>query len=209
VSTSTNVQYSGSIKRVNSTFYTHDTRQANIANTVTDAQVAGQFLGTVFFTLLTDREGGTRVLSVIPADDLADHVSGNFFFIRSKAAPSEYWYCPSSSSDGGIVAGTPVYASRTERTKFRIRLTDESENGKGTIMIGTDEITITLTSANLSVGTYGNVNGVLSVGNNPELGLEFSALSRGFKAMHTTTNVGNEVVKELVMTDDGEKWELV
>jgi hypothetical protein len=209
VSTSSNTKYSDSVRRVNSTFYTHDPNQANVAYSINDAQVAGKFLGKVFFTLLPDRDG--RALSVIPVDDSADPASGDFFFIRSKAVPSEYWYVP-TLSDGSIKPDTLVYVSRTERTRFRVRLTSERKEGKGTIIIGSDEITITLTSANLSVRAVGDGRGVLKVGNNPEPGLKLSDLVNGFKAGSTlvraTSYDRSEQVKELYKTDDGEEWEL-
>jgi len=206
VSTSTNTKYSDSIRRVTPHFYTHDTNQANASKSITDAQVASKFLGKMFFTLLPDRDG--RALSVIPAQDITDHVSGNFFFIRSKASPNEYWYCPGSST-GQVAPNSNVYVSRTERTRFRVRLINERKDGKGTIMVGSDEITITLTSTNLSIRV--SDSGQLIVSKSPESGLKFSDLVNGFGAGATLWGKNGERgdVKELFKTDDGEEWELV
>ena len=77
VSTSTNTKYSDSIRRVTPQFFTHDTNQAIAPNSLTDVQVASQFLGKVFFTLLSDRDGPVRVFPVLPPPDTEDHVSGN------------------------------------------------------------------------------------------------------------------------------------
>jgi hypothetical protein len=206
VSTSSNTKYSDSVKRVNPQFYTHDTNQANASNSLNDSTVASGFLGLVFFTLLPDRDG--RALSVIPPQDCTDNVSGNAFFIRSKASPNEYWYCPGSSA-GDVAANSKVYVSRTERTRFRVRLTSERKDGKGTIMIGSDNIAITLTSVNLSIRV--SDSGQLIVSKSPESGMRFGDLVNGFRAGVTLWDKDgqSEHVKELFKTDDGEEWELV
>ncbi|KAF8638027.1 hypothetical protein AX16_010659 [Volvariella volvacea WC 439] len=132
VSNSSNAAYVNSIRRVTPQFYTHNPALANIALSITDASVAKQFLDRVFFTLINDRDG--RIQSVIPVQDYADHISGNWFSIRSKAKPSEYWYCP--PENGRIVVST------THRSRFRVRNTDSSKNGK--VMIGSDDIYISV-----------------------------------------------------------------
>lgn len=206
VSTSSNTKYSDSVRRVNSQFYTHDPGQANAAYSITDATVASGLLGKVFFTLLNDRDG--RILSIIPPQDCTDNVSGNTFFIRSKASPNEYWYCP-GSYDSNVVPESGIYVSSTERTRFRVRLANEKQGDKGTIMIGSDEITITLTSNNLSAKV--SDGGQLIVSKNPESGMKFSSLVNGFRVGATLWNKdgNNGHVKELFKTDDGEEWELV
>jgi len=224
VSTSSNTKYSDSVRRVNSQFYTHDPGQANAAYSITDATVASGLLGKVFFTLLNDRDG--RILSIIPPQDCTDNVSGNTwvhhifsqyilmasyinsFFIRSKASPNEYWYCP-GSYDSNFVPDSGIYVSSTERTRFRVRLANEKQGGKGTIMIGSDEITITLTSNNLSAKV--SDSGQLIVSRSPESGMKFSSLVNGFRVGATLWNKdgNNGHVKELFKTDDGEEWELV
>lgn len=75
MSTSTNLKFSNSIRRINAQFYTHDVGQANAADSLTVNGVATQFMGKVFFTLLDDLGG--RHLSVIPPHHSADHISGN------------------------------------------------------------------------------------------------------------------------------------
>lgn len=204
VSTSANTNYSDSIRRVAPQFFTHDVNKANATTSTTDAQVASSFFGKVFFTHLSNNSG----LSVIPILDFADHVSGNSFFIRSKVSPNEYWYCPGSST-GNVTPNSKVYVSRTERTRFRVRLFSERKDTTGTIMIGSDEIVITLISTNLSIRV--SRSGHLIVSKNPELGLKLSDLMNGFGVM--TPLLDNEGpyenVKELFKMDDGEEWELV
>jgi len=125
-------------------------RQANIANTIPDAQVAGQFLGMVFFTLLPDRDG--RASSVIPMDDLADRVSETFSLSTPK---------PLLVNTGIAQVCQTVVSSPALPSMYRGRSAPDSASGSpaiirtikeqpGTIII---EIIITLTLANLSFGT--------------------------------------------------------
>ena len=80
VSTSTNTQYSSSIKRVTPHFFTHNPAIANAAYSIVDATVARQFLGRIIFTLLLDRDG--RALSTIPSQpDVTDHISGRGYVL--------------------------------------------------------------------------------------------------------------------------------
>ncbi|KAG0699847.1 hypothetical protein DFH29DRAFT_27649 [Suillus ampliporus] len=206
VSTSTNTKYSDSVRRVTPQFFTHDINQANAAYSINDTQVASRFLGKVFFTLLPDRDG--HAMSIIPPSDFADHVSGNFFFIRSKVSPHEYWYCPGSSV-GNVTPNSKIYLSRNERTRFRVRLISERKDATGTIMIGSDEIAITLTSANLSVRVSRSSH--LIVSKSPEPGLKFSDLVNGFAMVTPPPDCDRESedLKELFKTDDGEEWELI
>lgn len=203
VSTSTNTRYSDSVRRVAPQFFTHDASKANAASSITDTQVASSFFGKVFFTLLPNKCG----LSVIPILDFADHVSGNSFFIRSRVSPNEYWHCPGSST-GNVTLHSQVYVSRTERTRFRVRLIDECKDTTGTIMIGSDKIAITLTCTNLSIRV--SQTGFLFVSKNPDPGLKFGDLVNGFGAMNPLLENEDHYknVKELFKMDDGEEWEL-
>jgi len=82
-------------------------------------------------------------------------------------------------------------------------------------MIGSDEICITLTSANLSIKVGGNGDSLM-VANSPESGLKLSDLDNGFKAGGTIARrqeylagqYRDELVKELIKSVDGEEWEL-
>jgi len=197
VSTS-KTEYADGVKRISPEYYTHDWPKLNAYNTINDPKVALSLRDNVIFQLMNDRDG--RDMSIIPLQYFKDYVSGNAFFIRSKASPSEYWYCPGSTS------GSNICVSRTERTRFRI----SERNGTGTIMIGSDDITITLASADLSVRVEDN-SGQLVVSKNPESGWKFSDLLNGFSTGATLwdKNGTNEHVKELFRTVDGEEWELV
>ena len=123
------------------------------------------------------------------------------YFIRSKVEPREYWYCPSSS--GNIVAGTDIRVSPIDRTQFRVHITNKPGDDKS-IMIGSDDISITLPQTNLVVGV--NEFGSLIVGHNPLSDLKFSSFSKKFIA--GASGSGGDV-KALFQTEDGEEWELV
>ncbi|KAG1788945.1 uncharacterized protein HD556DRAFT_835462 [Suillus plorans] len=197
VSTSTVTSFVTSVQRVNAQFYTHNVNVANAANSLTTTGVATEFLGKVFFTLENNWDG--RGLSIIPPlEHFADHISGNSFFIRSKVAPYDYWYYPTSSNTTNA-----VYVSRTERTRFTVSLTSGTA---GTVIIGSDNIVITLTTVDLSVNvnaTSGQV--ILSLA--PLTGLTFSTLLTNF-TVGPSLSVNNETVKELLYTVNGEEWEL-
>ncbi|KAG2103954.1 hypothetical protein BD769DRAFT_1367197 [Suillus cothurnatus] len=197
VSTSSVVKFTESIRRINAQYYTHDVGQANAADSLTTAGVATQFLGKVFFTLQYDLGG--RILSIIPSPDhFTDHISGNSFFIRSKVSPYQYWYCPLQGTKA-------VYVSSTERTRFRV-----SRNGSGTagtIMIGSDEIAITLTTVSQSINVVPE-SGQVIVSNAPKSGLKFSDFLGKFAAGLPLYKDGNLGRSELFYTEDGEEWEL-
>ncbi|KAG1857052.1 hypothetical protein F4604DRAFT_1906487 [Suillus subluteus] len=202
VSTSTVVQFTKGIRRVNAQFYTFDTRDVNPVSSLVTPGVATQFFDKMFFTTMSEMNG--RGLNVIPSPDhFTDHISGNSFFIRSKVSPNEYWYYPKSDN-----ATHAVYVSRTKRTRFRVSLSNRGT--AGTVMIGSDKIVITLTTANLSI----NVDAASSqaiVSSAPKSGLKFSDLLSKFSVGPTSTfykDNQNLDMEELIYTDDGEEWEL-
>lgn len=119
------------------------------------------------------------------------------FFIRSKVAPHDYWYFPKSSN-----ATNAVYVSRTECTRFTISRTDSGT--AGTVIIGSDKIAITLTTANLSINVD-TATGQVILSPAPQSGLTFSALLGNFTMGATLS----QSVKELLYTENGEEWELV
>ncbi|KAG2099302.1 uncharacterized protein F5147DRAFT_712661 [Suillus discolor] len=198
VSTSTVTSFVTSVQRVNAQFYTHNVSVANAANSLTTTGVATEFLGKVFFTLLNDLAG--RGSSIIPRlEHFADHISGKSFFIRSKVAPYDYWYYPPSCN-----ATKAVYVSRTRRTRFTVSRTDSGT--AGTVMIGPDNIVITLATVDLSVNvnaTSGQV--ILSLA--PLTGLTLSTLLTNF-TVGSSLSVDGETVDELLYTENGEQWEL-
>ncbi|KAI0089191.1 hypothetical protein BDY19DRAFT_906102 [Irpex rosettiformis] len=196
VSTSTVPNYATTIRRVTPQYYTYNAGLANIATTITTAGVAQQFLGTVFFTLLNDRDG--RILSVIPplTGDVADHINGNWFYIRSKGPNPVYWYATPSGQ---------IVASRTQSTRFRISATDKSLNNA--VLIGNDQINIATTGGlSVNVSNYGN----LQVSGKADT-FRFGDLTSGFRV----NAYGNELLpgvssNAVVKTseNDAQEWEL-
>jgi len=202
---SSDATYSNSVKRINPQFYTHNVSQANASASLT-SPVASRFVGKMFFTRVYNK--GDYLTSIVPPLGRTDNVSGNSFFIRSKVSPEEYWYCPASSS-GKVESGAGVYASRTERTRFFVTLYNEQKDG--IVMIGSDDIAITLTSSRLYVKSD-DTSGKLFVSAARE-SMKFSDLLDSFNAGPTfrLKNGQNEhvdEVKQLFMTGDGGEWEL-
>ncbi|KDQ09333.1 hypothetical protein BOTBODRAFT_117246 [Botryobasidium botryosum FD-172 SS1] len=180
-------RFSNIIRRISPQFYTHDYDVACIADTIKDVRVAGSFLGKVFFTLLNDKD--SRILSVIPEQNITDHISGNLFHIRSKSDPREFWYCPPDDDR--------VYASRKERTQFRIRLRREGSTD-GTVMIGSDEICLSKPEGGnyICMGTDGCLVAAQRLDT-----FKFGDLEGGFECKRAS--------KTIVKTNVGERWELV
>ena len=75
MSSATTTPFPASVKRVTPQFYTHNPATANISTSIRNNQVASQFLGQVFFTLLNDRDG--RILSIIPKQYVKNNVNGD------------------------------------------------------------------------------------------------------------------------------------
>ncbi|KAF9038145.1 hypothetical protein BJ165DRAFT_1501037 [Panaeolus papilionaceus] len=118
-----------SFQRINAQFYTHNPNVRNMYEFFYSPyfkDINGAFRGKLFLTLLADRGG--RDLSIIPNQEYTDHISGNWFYIRSKSNPSLYW----------CIINQRLYASEKHRTQFQIRGRDLKD---GTVMIGSDTIT--------------------------------------------------------------------
>ncbi|KAG2135089.1 hypothetical protein DEU56DRAFT_397235 [Suillus clintonianus] len=195
---STSTKYGNTVKRIDPQLFTHDENTANAADSTGPGGVAADFMNKVMFSWLYNKDN--RVWSVMPTSDFTDHVSGNSFFIRSKACPDEYWYCPLGQDSHS------VYTSRTERTRFFVHIINGTP---GTIMIGSDRIAITLTTVDLSVRSDPD-SGALFVSKTSEQGLTFSDLLHGFLAGTTLHRDGKSLDrKEIFKVHAGEEWELV
>ncbi|KAG1852425.1 hypothetical protein DFJ58DRAFT_914376 [Suillus subalutaceus] len=200
VSTSSVASFTNSIKRVNAQFYLHDVNQANVANSLVTTGVATQFLNKVIFLLMDDLGG--RQLSIIPSPShFVDHVSENSFYIRSKVSPYVYWYFPPD------VIPTAVYVSHTERTRFRIARHTSEGGHKGTIMIGSDHVHITLTLASLSLDV--DAKGQVILSSAPREFLFGDLLGKFTVGPTVQDSKGQSLnMRELFYNENGEDWEL-
>ncbi|EPQ57583.1 hypothetical protein GLOTRDRAFT_110634 [Gloeophyllum trabeum ATCC 11539] len=192
--------YANSVKRVTPEFYTHDVAVFNLTDSVLRQDCTPQFLNKVFFTLLMDRGG--RDVNHLPLQNITDHVSGNLFFIRSKADPTQFWYCPNSSE-------TPLCLSRTDRTLFRIDIANAAAGeGRGTVMISTDDITITAVSSGKDLPVSVGDSGVVIAGDKLER-FKFGDFKGGFRVGKAYDLTDKKEVRALIRTEEGENWELV
>ncbi|KDQ16516.1 hypothetical protein BOTBODRAFT_144598 [Botryobasidium botryosum FD-172 SS1] len=180
--------YATSVNRVTPQFYTHNPGTAIIANTVNDPKVASAFLNKVFFTLLNDRDG--RILSIIPEQEYTDPASGNLFYIRSKVDPRDFWYTSDNYS---------ISVSRERRTRFRITLRSDV-NPKGTIMIASDDIYISIPGLNDTAVGIASDGSLTTAASGTATIFKFGDFNGSFKGQ-----AGSLVIK----TANGEAWELV
>jgi len=140
-----------------------------------------------------------------------DHISGRWYFIRSKAEPCSYWYLRTRGTCV-VCADTKcsaIHASSEHRTRFCIRVRSDSQVPEDFVMIGTDKISISapkdhilhINDAEDLVGTKGYQG---------ETDLLFSDLKKRF-ITRAERQVNGEVWEyvESVERGVGEPWELV
>ncbi|EAU81063.2 hypothetical protein CC1G_10354 [Coprinopsis cinerea okayama7 len=125
-----------SITRVTPQYYTHDIRVWNMYNFFVDGNIksiSDKFRGRLFITLEYDRSG--RGVSVFPPLHIVDHVSGNWYYIRSKTAPHLFWFYDETRN--------AIYASKEKRTRFKVSIRNPSpQTPKDAIMINSDDVVI-------------------------------------------------------------------
>jgi len=185
------------VTRLSNQWYTHNpyVNNGNISQTIDDAQVAANFLGKVFFTLINDLGG--RDISVAPVLNYPIPSSGSQFFIRSVLQPELFWYY-----DPG--AGR-IRASTARRTRFTVGIVGNLLP-VGTIMIPTDQISIEVTANNQPIGLAPAGDGSLV----PEtLGttFNFSDFSGAFGIRYDDAANDMTVLKMEDITQ-GERWAL-
>ncbi|KAI0802065.1 hypothetical protein BC629DRAFT_1591704 [Irpex lacteus] len=152
VSTTTNAQVAGSIQRITPQFYTHDPNKIVVANTILAGQVAAQFSTKMFFVLQTNRDAAVpfEVIPPLPAD-IADNLSGNWFYIRTPGPNPAYWYYDTTQ---GVVV-----ASRNHSTRFRITAVDDNIKD-GTVLINSDLVELSFWGGKIQVGSNGSLQAV-------------------------------------------------
>ncbi|KZP25505.1 hypothetical protein FIBSPDRAFT_929179 [Athelia psychrophila] len=121
------------VKRSSPQFYSYDVLRYNLLTFFQgDARfdpLAGQFLGRMWFNVMFNSDAPG--FSVIPPVQITDHISGNWFYIRSVSNHTLQWlYNPGS---------TYVRISNNKGTKFRVMIRDMPA---GTMMVGSDLVTL-------------------------------------------------------------------
>ncbi|KAI0768886.1 hypothetical protein BC629DRAFT_1702978, partial [Irpex lacteus] len=152
VSTTTSTPVAGTIKRITPQHYTHEPGKFNIIQTITPNNVAAQFSTQIVFVLQSNRDAAApfEVIPPVPRD-FADHLSGNWFYIRTPGPNPAYWYC-SDYSDCNEHSKV-VVAARTHSTRFRITAIDSTVK-PGTVLINSDLVEISFWGG--KINTAGN-----------------------------------------------------
>ncbi|KAG9025567.1 hypothetical protein FRB95_010054 [Tulasnella sp. JGI-2019a] len=183
------------VKRVSPQWYTHNPNVGRIDQTIVDQKVASQFLGKVFFTLISDRDG--RIISPIPVLNYTDHISRASFYIRSGSQLDTYWYYDPVHQ--------VVIASRHNRTRFIITI--DKATAPGTIMIGSDTVYITSVPDNVNIGVATGSTDQLGSSINP-FPIKFSSFATDFLPIAGHFN-DTSVEQVTLNPGKGERWELV
>jgi len=185
------------VQRITNQYYTHlpNVNNGNISQTIDDPQGTPSFLGQVIFTLLNDRDG--RIWNVIPVLNYTVPSSNSNFFIRSVLQPNLFWYW-----DGGAIR-----ASTARRTRFNVGIAGGQK--AGTIMIPSDQITISVASGNEPIALSPSGDDSLVTEN---LGTVFNYSDfAGAFAIRYDDNIqgGLETIVKVQDTTQGERWVLV
>jgi hypothetical protein len=124
------------------------------------------------------------------------------YYIKSASDPTLYWFVPGNEPN----YQGDVYGSRKDRTRFRITLSN-NDLPKGTPIIGTDDVYISLVSGDNYVAV--EPSGKLVIGTNP-VPYKFIEFQRGFIAKGLVVR-DEQSVENIYKTDDGsgKRWELV
>jgi len=99
----------------------------------------------MFFSCISD--GNSNNPTAIQPIEVTDHISGRWYFVRSKADPWSHWYLRTNGAC--LVCGDAncdaIHVSGEYRTKFCVRVHpgDDFQVPEGFVMIGKDEISIT------------------------------------------------------------------
>jgi len=135
----------GIFQRINPQYYTF--LQLNVPDFILGKTFVGgkTFQNNMFFTLLNDRDG--RIQSTFPQQEITDHISGKWFYIRSRSDPDRFWYCNVGTGAACLVCGLSwcgnVHVSTERRSRFYIKAPSApQDSSQNTIMIRADQITI-------------------------------------------------------------------
>ncbi|KZP29218.1 hypothetical protein FIBSPDRAFT_778584 [Athelia psychrophila] len=127
--------YAHFIDRVAPQLYTHDAVQCNLGGFFDMPQfkpIADRFRGRMFFTMLNDRSG--LDITMIPPQEINDHVSGGWYHIRSVSNHALGWRYDATKNEFQL--------SNVAREHIRLQVNIRTGVPAGTIMVGEDQITL-------------------------------------------------------------------
>ncbi|KZP06497.1 hypothetical protein FIBSPDRAFT_1053519 [Athelia psychrophila] len=138
------------VKRSSPQFYSYDAVRYNLLTFFQgDARfdpLAGQFRGRMWFNVMPNSD--IPGISVIPPVQITDHISGNWFYIRSASNHALHWYYNSAHS-------TRFNISHRRGTKIRVVIRDMPA---GTIMVASDLVTLQIgAEAHIDVQVSGHL----------------------------------------------------
>jgi len=140
--------YAANVRRISPQFYTQDSAHYNnVLNFFSHTELPGarRFHRTMLITGACGVNGTNP--NTLPAVTFTDHISGRWYFVRSKADPWSNWYLRISGAC--LVCGDAncdaIHVSSEHRTKFCVRahLGADFQVPENFVMIGRDEISIT------------------------------------------------------------------
>ncbi|KAI0737013.1 hypothetical protein BC629DRAFT_1446361 [Irpex lacteus] len=198
VSTTTDANIAGSIERITPQFYTYNVSKIPIQDTILKGKVAAQTIATGMVPF--------QVIPPVPRD-FADHLSGNWFYIRTPGPNPAYWYY---SKDSDHHKAGVIVASRHQSTRFCITAVDYDVKDR-TVKINSDLVELSFCGGKVQA----TGNGSLEKDDKAEqfkFGSFFGG-SGGFRVNAYGKNVvGGLWQSAIVKTDKGDRdaqvWEL-
>jgi len=209
--------YAGKIIRTAPQFYTqNDPSNNNVTGFFYKAGLpdAFRFHRRMFITVIYNSNDG-NIPFVIPSATITDHISGRWYFIRSKADPWSHWYVRIKGVC--LICGdancNAVHVSSEYRTRFCIRARnaadENSQEAEDFVMIGKDEISIVAPKGyTLHIDNEEDLK--VTKGYQGETDLIFDDLKNRFSTQ-AEKQVNGEVWEYVAAVERGagEPWELV
>ncbi|KAI0766486.1 hypothetical protein BC629DRAFT_1596328 [Irpex lacteus] len=146
-----------SIKRISPQFYAYDPQQIKINTNRLAGGELRLFADKVFFVALPQDHPSSILpqLGTIPLLDITEHISGNWFYIRSKGRNPVYWYC--DTNNAGTDTGALVVASRIHSTRFCITAAEVADVPIGAVMVGKDSVELTFSGGQIQISGAGSL----------------------------------------------------
>lgn len=126
--------------RVSAQFWAYDPVDAafGILQTLDDPTLTDDIRRGIMISRLPEPDITTGWVQA-PVQAGRDWISGRTYFIRNVRQPDVYWYYPGCGDER-------ILASRWQKTKFFVRMSDADEGETGTVLIKGDKIRVTTAS---------------------------------------------------------------